>query len=190
VTSERTDPHDHEPVYRVVRAGWAILLDTSYSRRKSDNRWNPPDAFEVLYACCSEDVARAIALDTFRYAGIVIDDLQPEVRPQLAEIGWGGEVVDMASPEGVQAAGFPPTYPTGADHRRTQPCAVRWHAAGHEGVVCRSASMGRLGRSSWEGSHQAWSELAVFVEAAQRAPRLLRRRGDLTWLDRPTGRSR
>lgn len=188
MTSERTVRHDHEPVYRVVRAGWVDPLDTSYSRRRSDNRWNPPDAFEVLYTCCSEDVARAIALDTFQYAGIVIGDLQPEVRPQLAEIGWDGEVVDMASPDGVQAAGFPLTYPTGIDHRQTQPCAVRWHAARHEGVVCRSASAERLGRSSWEGSHWTWSELAIFVETAQRAPRLLRRRGDLMWLDRPAGR--
>lgn len=178
--------HDHEPVYRVVRAGWTNPLDTTYSRRKADNRWNPPDRFAALYTACSEDVARAVTLDTFRFAGVQLDDLQPSARPQLTEIGWGGRVVDVASAEGVEAAGFPLTYPHGVGYSETQPRAVGWHIAGSEGIVCRSASLGRLGRSSWEGPHERWGELAVFVENARRKPALLRRRSDLAWLNRST----
>ena len=174
--------HDHEPLLRVVRAGWVDPLDVSFSRARRDNRWNPPDAYAALYTCCSEGVARGVTLDLYRLAGIVLDDLQPVARPQLVEIGWDGEVVDVASAEGVAEAGFPPTYPVGVDPSDTQPVAAAWHAVGYQGVVCRSASLARLGVGAWNGPHQRWGELAIFVERARRRPELLRRRDDLDWL--------
>lgn len=51
-----------------------------------------------------------------------------------------------------------------------------------EGVVCRRASLARLGVESGPGPHEAWSELAVYPERAKRPPDLLRRRSDLDWL--------
>jgi len=173
--------HQHEPVYRVVRAAWADPLDTSFSRQRPDNRWNPPGEFGALYVCCSEPVARAVTLDILGFAGLVLDDLLPAVRPQLVEIGWSGPVVDVASAEGVAAAGFPASYPRGIAYGDTQPAAAVWHRAGREGVVCRSASLLRMGVREWSGPHERWSELAIFVANAARKPSLLRRRADLEW---------
>jgi RES domain-containing protein len=68
--------HNHVPLFRVIRRGWADPLDTSYSQRASaDNRWNTPD-FPALYSSCSERVARAVARDVFRLAAIELADLQ------------------------------------------------------------------------------------------------------------------
>ena len=173
--------HDHEPLFRMVRASYADPMDASFSRLKPDNRWNPPDAFAALYVCCSERVARAVGLDLYRFAGLVLADLQRSARPHLAKIGWSGQVIDVASADGIAAAGFPPDYPRGIDFTQTQPKAIEWHAARSEGVVCRSASIDRLGLSDWSGPHESWAEVAVFVENAATSPRLIRRRTDLDW---------
>lgn len=174
--------HSHVPLYRVVRAGWGDPLDASFSRRAPDRRWN--DArFAALYCCCSEGVARAVAEDVLRLAGLRLDELQPAARPQLAEIAWRGSVVDVATPEGIEAAGFPPEYPDHVSRHETRRRSALWHGAGgSEGVVCRSASLARLGLGHWSGPHEGWSELAIFVERAREPPRLVRRR---TGLDRP-----
>jgi hypothetical protein len=172
--------HDHEPVYRVVRRDWDDPLDASFSRRAADRRWNTAE-FAALYCCCSEGVARAVTLDVFRYAGLVLDDLQPQQRPQLAEIGWSGPVVDVVSGPGVESAGFPPEYPGGVDKQTTREAAARWHDAGEEGVCGRSASLARLGVSDWSGDHRRFGELALFVANTVRPPRLVGRRNDLSW---------
>lgn len=178
----RTVAHKHVPLCRVIRRGWADPLDTSYSQRASaDNRWNTPD-FPALYCGCSERVARAVARDIFRLAGIGLEDLQDAMLPQLVEIAWAGEVVDVASPEGVAAAGFPLDYPVGINKTQTRAAAKIWHGAGAAGVVGRSASLMRLGLRSWDGEHEAWSETAVFVNNSPHHPMVQRRRPDLDWL--------
>ena len=145
-TAPRTVAHNHVFLYRVIRRGWADPLDTSYSQRASaDNRWNTPD-FPALYCSCSERVARAVARDVFRLAGIELADLQPAMLPQLVEIAWEGGVIDVASPEGVAAAGFPQDYPVGIDKSQTRESARIWHDGGAAGVVARSASLMRMGR--------------------------------------------
>lgn len=174
--------HSHR-IFRVVRAGWRDATDASHSQTKPDNRWNTT-AFPALYCCCSVPVARTVALDVFDLAAVVIEDLQPDVRPALAALSWSGQVVDVASRDGVAAAGFPPTYPDGVDKEHTRRAASQWHELGHEGVVCRSASLWRRERerASWEGGHEHWSEVAIFpVKAANRA-REEGRQDDLTWL--------
>lgn len=177
----RLIPHTHEPLCRVVRAQWPDPLDSSYSQQRSDNRWNTP-AFGALYTCCSEKVARAVALDVLRFHAVMIEDLHPLVRPELAEIAWQGEVVDVASAEGVARAGLPATYPEAVSRSETQQLASAWYEAAREGVVCRSASIARLGVSGWQGGHEAWGELAIFVQNAHRPPQILRRRKDDRWL--------
>jgi hypothetical protein len=177
----RTD-HKHQPVYRVVRTGWSDPLETSFSQRAgADNRWNNPD-FPCLYCCCSERVARAVVLDVFRLYGLDPKDLQPDIRPQLAELSWSGTVVDMASREGIYRAGFPADYPSGVTKQQTRQAAQAWHSRGEEGTVYRSASLVRLGFGEWEGEHQGWCELAIFPQNSLHHPGLIQRRDDLGWL--------
>ncbi len=176
----RTVAHGR-PVYRVIRAGWEDPLDASFSQQAADRRWNTAE-FPALYCCCSLPVARAVARDLFRFAGIELEDLQPEYRPCLIEVDWTGEVVDMASGEGIETAGFPSSYPSGVSKRLTREAAVVWHGDGREGVVCRSASLWRLGLRAWKPPHLRWSELAIFVDVARQRPRQTGRRDDLAWL--------
>src|SRR5689334_18283807 len=109
MTAEKAIRHDHGPLFRVLRAGHSNPLDTSHSRR-SPGRWNVTD-FPALYACCSETAARAVAQDRLNVAAVNLDELQPEARPQLFELDWSGQVVDVISAEAVEAAGFPVDYP-------------------------------------------------------------------------------
>ncbi len=140
-------------------------------------------AFAALYVCCSEIVARAIALEKLSRAALLLEDLQPEARPQLVEIEWTGRVIDVASSEGVEAAGLGADYPSGHEgHGLTQEKAHQWYEEGREGVVCRSATLYRLGKKDWRPPHQAWGELAIFVTLATVPPELKRRRPDSDWL--------
>lgn len=173
--------HDHVPLHRVVRADWSDPLDASFSQRSPDRRWNTGN-FPALYCCCSAGVARAVTLDLFRVAGVELEDLQPGARPQLAEIDWRGEVVDMLSEDGLNAAGFPQDYPSTADRAATRSAGERWHAAGAEGVCGRSASLARRGFSAWHGDHRRYGELAIYVRNAASEPHLRRRRTDARWL--------
>lgn len=182
-------PHSHSGVYRIIRRNWPEPLDASFSQRKTNNRWNTPE-FPTLYCCCSLRVARAVALDLLRRAGVVLEDLRLEARPALAEIKWAGRVVDVASAEGIAAAGFDSRYPEGATIADTQAKAAGWHAAGLQGVVCRSASMARQGFVRWMGDHRGWGELAIFVRNGRRKPVLIKRLEDLGWLRAPGGSRR
>jgi len=173
--------HDHAPVFRVLRAGHTNPLDVSHSRARP-GRWNTPD-FPALYSCCSETSAKAVARDRFNLAAVALDDLQPDAHPQLFELEWRGSVADVASPEGLSAAEFPASYPEGAPRERTQLRAAEWRRDGLQGVVCRSASLFRLGFSDWSGDHARWGELAIFVDIAQTQVTLRRKRADLDWLN-------
>ncbi len=174
--------HRHRPLYRVVRAGWADPLDPGFSQRRPDRRWNTA-AFPALYCCCSPRVARAVARDLFRFAGVELEELAPAFRPRLVELAWWGRVVDVASARGVAAAGLPTSYPRGVEKEATRERAVEWHRAGAQGVVCRSASLARLGLAVWRGGHEPWSELAIYVENSDNRPRLLGDRADLDGLE-------
>jgi len=136
----------------------------------------------VLYTCCSEDVARTIVQERLKNAGATIVDLNDAAKPQLCEIGWSGQPVDVASSDGIAAVGLPSEYPEAVDKSTTQQMGREWHADGKEGVVCRSASMWRMGQSSWPQPHNSWAEVAIFVERCKTEPELLRRRRDLEWL--------
>lgn len=179
--SARLFSHEHVPVHRVVKAAWDDPLDASFSQSTADRRWNTED-FPALYCCCSVSVARAVALDLFRTAGVDLEDLQPDVRPELAEIGWRGEVVDMVTKDGVRVAGFPPDYPRGVTRAATRSSAEQWHSAGAEGVCARSASIERRGFSIWDGDHRRYGELAIFIHNASAEPVLQNRQRDQEWL--------
>jgi RES domain-containing protein len=174
--------HEHVPVYRVVRSGWVDPVDTTFSQlATADNRWNTP-AFPALYCCCSPAVARAIVRDRFRLSAVDIEDLHDDARPQLVEIHWTGDVSDMATQTGITETGLPRDYPNHVEHSETQRVATEWHSKGAEGIVCRSASLARLGFREWNGDHQSWSELVIFTQNSLVRPSLLKRRRDLDWL--------
>lgn len=178
--SFRTENHTHVPVYRVTRAGWADPLDATFSQKRDTNRWNTAE-FPALYCCCSIAVARAVTRDLYVDAAIDLEDLQPAARPTLSEIEWRGKVVDVASSEGLQAAGLPRSNPAELEVRLTQPLAAVWHSARVEGVLCRSASLARLGFVDFSGDHQRWGELAIFV-ANSAPPSLASRLAGQDWL--------
>lgn len=143
----------------------------------------------MLYTCCSVAVARAVAVEALERAGLLLADLAPEYRPSLIELAWRGEVVDLISPGGIEAAGLPAGYPHQIRHGTTQPLGRAWHAEGLAGVVCRSASLARTGLLRWQGAHERFGEVAIFVANATARPALLRRRADPSWLN-PSGGSR
>lgn len=170
-----------QALYRVVRAGWSDPLDATWSQTAGDRRWNTAD-FPALYCCLSLEVARAITRDLLGLAGVELDDLQPDYRPRLVEVGWSGELVDVATSLGVAAAGIPESYPEGVDRSATRRAAVGWHRQGREGVACRSASLLRLGLTVWSGPAEGWSEAALFVENCRTPPVRLGHRDDGGWL--------
>jgi RES domain-containing protein len=174
VTATISIQHTHEPVLRVIRAGWANPLDASFSQTNATNRWNT-NRFPALYCCCSESVAIAVAEDVLGYAGLNVSDLQPDYRPQKVEISWSGNVVDVISEEGIKAIGFPSNYPNGVNKLQTRALAEEWFESENEGVVCRSASLSAKGLTKWSGKHEQWSELAIYTSKAKVAPKFLSR---------------
>lgn len=88
----------------------------------------------------------------------------------------------MASAEGVEAASLPASYPAGVEKSETRRRGARWFTAGLEGVVCRSASLARLGLAEWTQDHQPWGEIAIFVTNSVEEPRIIDRRDELDWL--------
>lgn len=165
----------------MVRAGHRNPLDASFSQQAKDNRWNG-SAFPALYCCCSIRVARAVTRDLFKFAGVELAELRPPWRPKVAAVSWKGEVADVASAEGLKVARLPADYPLGVEKAKTRALAARWHKAGCEGVVARSASLSRLGLRTFEGGHAAWGELAIFVNNARRRPRMSAVRVPSNWL--------
>ena len=104
-----------------------------------------------------------------------MSDLQSEYRPQVARISWSGDVVDVISAQGIQGVGLPIGYPAGVEKSQTRSLAEQWVKDGSEGVVSRSASMMKKGFSNWNGDHEPWGELAVFVFKAKTRPSLISR---------------
>lgn len=174
--------HNHLPIYRVVRRSWHDPTEVAFSQgSKADNRWNTV-AFPALYCCCSEAVASAVVRDIFRITGAGLADLLEAAYPQLVELDWEGEAVDMTTEAAIVSLGFATDYPVGIDHVQTRILAVSWHAGGASAVLCRSASLSRIGFSGWIGDHAAWSELAIYTVNSPKKPVVLRRRNDLGWL--------
>ncbi len=176
----QTVRHGHR-LYRLVRAQYQDALDTSHSQR-SGGRWNPADSFPVLYTACSRGVARAIARDLFAAGLIDPEDLMPGQQPELAEVEWAGNVVDVASSSGVAAAGFAADYPHGIGHAGTQPKGSLWHDSGHDGVLCRSASLERMAEERMAEERLAEERMAEERMAEERmAERTGEGRGSVGW---------
>lgn len=174
------------PLYRIVRREWiADALNASFSRRMAARRWNTAQ-FPALYCCASHRVARAVVRDLFGMAAVTLEDLQPARRPDLAEIRWTGELVDLSSEAGLIAAGFPAAYPAGTTYEQTQAAAVRWHRSGREGVLARSASLHRAGQRAgetrWAGDPAEFCEVTLFVRHVTVSPSVVGIRPAEEWI--------
>jgi hypothetical protein len=90
--------------------------------------------------------------------------------------------VDLVTPQGIVANSFPDTYPADLDIHFCQRVASLWHAKGLDGLVCRSASLWRLGMRKWQGDHRAWGEIVIFVKNSRRKPKRKGWRKDQGWL--------
>ncbi len=120
--------------------------------------------------------------DRFGITGVELTDLQDTAYPQLVEVHWVGQPVDMITEETIIAVGFPREYPTGTTHVETRRAAVKWHAEGQTGVLCRSASVAQLEFRTWVGDHADWSELVIYTQNSPLRPSVLKRYDDLEWL--------
>lgn len=110
-------------------------------------------------------------------------DLTLDITPQLVELEWSGTVVDLASDDGLAAAGLPSTYPEGITLQQCQEAATVWHKQRVQGVLCRSAAIRRIGLPlEWKEPHQPWGEVAIYTRNARTKPTMKRRREDDTWL--------
>jgi hypothetical protein len=68
----------------------------------------------ALYACCNLAVVRAVALDHLGFASVTLEGLTLDTWPMYVKVRWSGQLVDLAPPEGIAAAGSPSAYPEGA----------------------------------------------------------------------------
>lgn len=147
------------PFYRLASPSWSDPLDTQYSMRDG-GRWNPKGEFGALYLNATVEVAAANARHLHAKRAIKLFDLKPEARPQLLTVNVEQiEALDVVSAAGLEAIGFPATYPLGVDHARSQAVARQaYGTGGFAGVACRSNAEAVKG--SWVGE-----ELAVFDKA-------------------------
>ncbi|HVM18746.1 MAG TPA: RES family NAD+ phosphorylase [Egibacteraceae bacterium] len=162
---------------RICDAGWADPLDDTYAQR-TGGRWNPPTSWRTLYL--NEDLVTArLNLERF-VAGWPYEpeDLRADNAPHLAVAALPRRqtVADVHTPEGVAAAGLPPSYPIAADgalvaHRDCQTVGRRARKGGLRGVRCRSAQTPR----------GAGRELAWFPATARSRARLVQRMSFDEW---------
>jgi RES domain-containing protein len=98
--------------WRIADASWRDPLDPSFAARRG-GRWNPPVSFPTLYL--NEDLVTArLNLRTFIAAWpYEPEDLRPDTGPVLVAASHprAQTVCDAHTPEGLQAAGLPKTYP-------------------------------------------------------------------------------
>lgn len=163
-------PDRHE-WYRICDADRDDPLEPSFAVQRG-GRWNPPGSWPTLYL--NEDVVTArLNLDTFIAEWpYEPEDLVGYTGPHLAvaTLPRRQQVADLHTPDGIAAAGLPPSYPLdGAGHlvphASCQPIGTAAHELGLRGTRCRSA----------QTPHGAGREVAWFP-ATRRSRAHLRQR--------------
>ncbi len=143
-------------------------------------RWNPPNAYLVLYTYGAVPTAQ-VAFTTYALnLGIDIANINPEFQRDLVVLQMNvNNLADIATNVGIQKFGLPPEYPIGFESEAawatTRPIGTAIYAAGAAGVVTRSARL-----SDWSGTIEGWAEVAVFPDRSE-APVLVERLAFSDW---------
>jgi len=64
----------------------------------------------------------------------------------------------------------------------TRRAAIKWHAEGQSGILCRSASVAQSWFTRWIGDHTDWSVLVIYTQNSPLRPSILGRSDNLEWL--------
>lgn len=131
--------------WRIADPAWRDPLDPTYAG-KIGGRWNAPDSFPTLYFNDDKVTARLNLRAFIAKWPYEPEDLRPDTGPVLvgATLPRAQQICDIHTPEGVQHAGLPKTYPLASDgslvpHARCQPIGARVKEAGLRGVRSRCA---------------------------------------------------
>ena len=148
---------DRQTWWRIAERSWSNPLDPAWSRR-AGGRWNPPNRIATLYFNEDRVTARLNLRAFIARWPYEPEDLRADTGPVLvgATLPREQQVADIHTPEGVQAAGLPKTYPRDhkgvvIGHERCQSIGLKVKLAGLRGIRSRSAQA-RHG----EGRDLAW----------------------------------
>ena len=148
-------PADHLWV-RVSSPSWEDPFDPGFARVRG-GRWTPPGSWPTLYLSRDLATARLQVARLLEGTPVHPDDLTDDAFELVAaRLPRLQEAADVVTAEGVAAAGLPADYPVDAtgnrvDHESCWPVAEAAHAAGLDGVACRSAAS-----ASGTGRELAW----------------------------------
>lgn len=141
---------------RVASAGWKNPLDSNYARQ-AGGRWNPPDAYPVLYLNADLTTARSQLERMLEGYPAGIDDLDEDAFVLVAaRLPKRQRCADARSAAGLKALGLPGSYPQDSKgraipHSRCQHAGVAVRGRRLRGVLCRSAAT-----PDERGSELAW----------------------------------
>jgi RES domain len=141
---------------RVASAEWKNSLDPSHAQR-AGGRWNPPDAFPVLYLNGDLTTARSQLERMLEGYPAGLDDLDEDAFVLVAaRLPKRQRCADAASAAGLNALELPKTYPLDAKgkpvtHSRCQRIGVAVRGRRLQGLWCRSAAT-----SDGRGRELAW----------------------------------
>ena len=131
--------------WRIADRSWSNPLDPSYAG-SSGARWNPPASFPTLYLNEDQVTARLNLRAFIARWPYEPEDLRSDNGPVLVgtTLPRAQDVCDVHTPEGVQAAGLPKSYPLDSKgklipHAKCQPIGAAVKEAGLRGVRSRSA---------------------------------------------------
>jgi len=141
---------------RVASAQWRDPLDPAYAQQ-AGGRWNPPDAFPVLYLNADLATARNQLQRMLEGYPAGIDDLDEDAFVlAAARLPKRQRCADAVSSAGLKALGLPDDYPLDAKgkpvpHSRCQPLGVIVRRRRLRGLWCRSAAT-----PNGDGKELAW----------------------------------
>lgn len=133
------------PWLRVADASWTNPLDPNYARQ-AGGRWNPPDAYPVLYLNADLPTARGQLERMLQGYPAGLDDLDEDAFVLVAaQLPRRQRCAELHSAAGLKGVGLPATYPLDASgkpvsHSRCQPIGTAVHDRGLHGVLSRSAA--------------------------------------------------
>ncbi|HVA37856.1 MAG TPA: RES domain-containing protein [Candidatus Dormibacteraeota bacterium] len=152
--------------FRIGARAWQNLRDTSYAKALG-GRWNVAGSFGALYLNATIEVAAANARRLHEGELYSLDDLRPEMQPDLVPFDVERRpFVDAVGRNGLRALRLPPRTPYGVPHGPCQEAAARAYAAGELGIAAHSAADANA--TSFVGEELAVFDRAVGAAKARR----------------------